>query len=181
MKSLMAWEVTNIVLADPITPGIAVYIDIEKKTNPDVIRGIIANDDLFIDKIMRAPLSTVSQMCTTMAEYAETYVKAVPKRDVPLAFLMDSLGALTGDEEIKAMNKTGNANEASGYSDARRAAEKARAARAVQSLTLSAPCPTRQAPECRGRPEPVPLAPPRVCPGVSLPARLRYPCRAPAP
>ena len=123
LKSLMGWYLVSRVLSDSRTPGMAVYLAVEKKTNDPMIRGIIQNDNLYEHSVMRVPINVVPEMCTAMQEYAVTYRKAVPDNEVPLVYFLDSMGALTNQEAIDAMNKTGDASTAKGYNQARAAAD----------------------------------------------------------
>jgi hypothetical protein len=123
LKSQMGWWVVSQFLKYEAAPGIGVYLDVENKTNDNLVRGIVNDDILFEEMIMRVPVKTVQDLSLTMSEYATQYDQIVPDQAHPLVFMLDSMGALVSAEEVAALNKTGDVNSVSGYLSARRAAE----------------------------------------------------------
>jgi len=122
LKSLMAWEFINRILRSP-TGGLGIYLDVEKKTDPVMIRGIVQNDVLFNKYVSQVGVRKMSEFTRALKTFADLYQTACPRRDIPLVFLLDSLNALASDTGVAAMKETGSAADASGFDDARKAAE----------------------------------------------------------
>jgi len=123
LKSQMGWWVVSQFLKYERAAGIGVYLDVENKTNDNLVRGILDDDVLFSEMIMRVPVKTVEDLSLAMSEYATQYDQVVPDQSHPMVFLLDSMGALVSKEEVTALNKTGDVNSVSGYLSARRASD----------------------------------------------------------
>jgi len=117
LKSLMGWYFMNLFA---MRGGIPFFSDVEKKTNYDQVRGIFKNDMLY-ERINKRFPSTVSELSKAMAEAAEKYDEICPKREVPICYMIDSIGALTSEAAMTALDATGDAGNVAGFDGARRA------------------------------------------------------------
>ena len=122
LKSLLSWELIWRIMKS-IYGGMGVYLDVEKKTDPAMVRGIGRNDVLFQKYISRIPLDRMSQFTRSLTEFGKLYDRLCPRRDIPMVFFLDSLGALSSDTGIEAMEEHGSAADAAGFDDARKAQE----------------------------------------------------------
>lgn len=120
LKSVMSWYFGALFLRYKY-PGMVFFEDAEFKTNDDQIRGVVQNDNL-LDFIFTAEVHNVQEMIETMVFYSKQYDTLVPKKDVPICYLVDSIGALTSQAAQAAMEKTGNVGDVAGFDRARTAA-----------------------------------------------------------
>ena len=105
LKSQMGWWFMSRFLKYTEAPGIGVYLDVESKTNDNLVRGILNDDYLYSEMIMRRKVRTVEELSATMSEYSKSYDAAVPDQGHPMMFLLDSMGALITQEELESQKK----------------------------------------------------------------------------
>jgi hypothetical protein len=122
LKSTMGWYLADLVLKHT-RPGVCFFIDAELKTNWDQVRGIVQNDDMLTKFMYPTEVAGLDQMIRAMTAYGKEYDALCPNRDIPALYLVDSIGALTSDAAMKAMDKSGSAADVAGFDNARRAAE----------------------------------------------------------
>ena len=122
LKSTMGWYLANLVMKHT-RPGVCFFIDAELKTNWDQVRGVTQNDDMLTKFMYPTEVAGLDQMIRAMTAYGREYDTLCPNRDIPALYLIDSIGALTSDAAMKAMEKSGSAADVSGFDNARRAAE----------------------------------------------------------
>jgi hypothetical protein len=120
LKSVMSWYFATLFLRYRY-PGMVFFEDSEFKTNDDQIRGVIQNDNL-LDFVFPTEVHNVQEMIETMVFYSKQYDILVPEHNVPICYLIDSIGALTSQAAQDAMEKTGNVGDVAGYDRARTAA-----------------------------------------------------------
>lgn len=120
LKSVMSWYFATLFLRYKY-PGMVFFEDSEFKTNDDQIRGVVQNDNL-LDFVFTTEVHNVQEMIETMCFYGKMYDELVPEKNVPICYLIDSIGALTSKAAQAAMEKTGNVGDVAGYDRARTAA-----------------------------------------------------------
>jgi hypothetical protein len=115
-KSSLGWYMAKLIME---AGGFVVFIDSEQKTNPDQVRAIIDNDELYRTRLLPTKVYTIDQMLGSLKYYAQEYSKLVPKRDVPMMFLIDSLNGITSQDTKDKLDK----DEELGYDNARTVAK----------------------------------------------------------
>jgi RecA/RadA recombinase len=122
LKSTMGFYLAKLVLKHT-RPGVCFFIDAELKTNYDMVRGLVQNDKLLEKFMYPTEIIGIEQLIRSMTAYGKEYDKMCPNRNIPALYLVDSLGALTSDAAVAAMEKSGSATDVSGFDNARRAAD----------------------------------------------------------
>jgi hypothetical protein len=120
LKSIMSWYFGTMFLRYE-HPGMVFFVDAEHKTNYDQIRGIVQNDNL-LDLMFPVKVHNLTEMCETLAIYAQKYEELVPAADLGCCYIVDSIGAVTSKAAQEAVETTHNAANVAGYDAARRAA-----------------------------------------------------------
>lgn len=115
-KSSLGWYIAKIFLENG---GIVTCIDSEHKQNPDQVRAIIDNDELF-KRINYAKAYSLDELIKLMFHYCEQYEELVPDKNVPMLLLVDSLNAVTSEE---ASAKRMKGEDTAGFAGARNAGE----------------------------------------------------------
>ena len=119
-KSTMVWYLGGLWMG---FGGMVSFIDGELKQNPDHIRGIIQNDDLYRLAVLRYPVESTEELLERVHYSAKNHLKLCPTLNIPLMILVDSLGSVGAEEGVKAMEKDGTAGSAAGFLAARNANE----------------------------------------------------------
>lgn len=115
-KSSLGWYLAKLFLE---WGGMVVSIDTEHKQNPDQIRAIVDNDELF-DTVVYTKADSLDQMLDKMFFYTKEYEKIIPDKSVPMLLLVDSLNAVTSEDASK---KRMSGENTAGYAGARNAGE----------------------------------------------------------
>lgn len=113
-KTSLAWYFGQLVA---LYMGSGVFLDAEKKTNPDQVLAMIGHERLLDLFLKDKGIQTVEDMRDKLLYYMSLYVQACPKGTEPYILILDSLNAF-GSEEMQAKLEKG---EALGYTGAKRA------------------------------------------------------------
>lgn len=97
--------------------GQGVYLDAEKKVNPDQAAAII-NSPVLIKSVLPLPINSLEEMFKAFRLFASQYNLGNVPKDVPMLIGVDSLGYLTKQEELDASGK----NDIKGYQGMQNAA-----------------------------------------------------------
>jgi RecA/RadA recombinase len=116
-KSLMSWYFAKKFLE---SGGLVVFIDAERKSNPDQFRAVVDNDELFNNYVSVYPVIHLEGMLSRITQSVEDYRNMCPNQDIPYMILVDSIAAVTSEEALKAMEKDGLASNV-GYGAAHNA------------------------------------------------------------
>jgi hypothetical protein len=114
-KSSLGWYMAKLVME---AGGFTVFMDSEQKTNPDQVRAIVNNDEA-LTRLLPTKIYTLDEMIGALKYYANQYTKLVPKKDVPMLFLVDSLNGITSELTKQKVDD----GEDSGYGTARNIAK----------------------------------------------------------
>lgn len=109
--------------------GYAVFIEVEKKTSWDVVKGLIPES--LLGKLQIHQIGDAPTAFNCIQAYTSQYKDVWPNNDIPFVILLDSLGSLTIPAHEKAMDEKGyidqgflGAHRANFITENMRAAEK---------------------------------------------------------
>lgn len=109
-KTTLAWHLGRNVIMEG---GLVVHIRSEPKENPQQILAILGDDSMF-ENVLRYPrCHTLEDMFDHLTKFVKWYDANCPDGDIPVMFIVDSLGCFT-KETISASVAKGGPNQAMG-------------------------------------------------------------------
>ena len=105
-KSSLGWYLAQQFLHNQ---GLVMLFETENKTNPDQVRAIIDDDELF-NRVTYVKCNTLNKLFSNLIFFVKQYEKHVPNKDVPMMLFIDSLGAITTDEAREKADKDDSDN-----------------------------------------------------------------------
>jgi len=100
-KSVFCWFLASLMMKSA-TGSLVVFYNMEHKQNPDQIRGVLQNDSLWdAVAIQKQATESLETMLDSMDWYGNYYTQVCPGHDIPIVFLIDSLGAATSNKNIQ--------------------------------------------------------------------------------
>jgi RecA/RadA recombinase len=103
-KSVMSWYFAKRFLE---AGGLIVFVDAERKSNPDQFRAIVDNDELFNNFVVTHTVKHLEGLLTVITQSVADYTAMCPDKDIPYMILVDSIAAVTSEDALKAMAKDG--------------------------------------------------------------------------
>lgn len=104
-KSVLSWWISNLFIQETHRAAV-VFLDLEHKTNPEQIRGVIQNDELYNNCVLPAELKSIEDLNQALGFYCGQYLKIWPLQNIPIILLIDSLGAATSDKALAELTGT---------------------------------------------------------------------------